>query len=108
MSNPVVTTLKRRPGPAEHALTSIPWPVDRTDFPAAEGVASQVVSLFDSPSPRLRRHLLLNHQPGGLPEELRIVPQARTESPSQSFSQCTVRTLREALDTTQYVYRECE
>src|SRR2546422_9877674 len=99
MSDPVVTTLKRRPGPAEHAPPSIPWPADRTDFPSAEGVASQVVSLFDASSPRLKRYLLLNHESAGLPDELRIVSRANSTSPPQFFSDCAIHTLREALDT---------
>jgi hypothetical protein len=99
--------LKRRPGVIEHALTSIPWPADRTDFPTAQGVDSQVVSLFDSASPRLRRYLLLNHRVGGRAEELRIV--ATSPGPSApSFSSCTVHPLRDALDPKAYVYRECE
>ena len=40
MSDTVVTRLKRRAGQAEHALTSIPWPADRTDVPGVENVDS--------------------------------------------------------------------
>ena len=108
MSDEVLTTI-RCSQPATRALTSIPWPADRTDHPAARGVANQVVTLFDSAaSPRLRRYLLLNHHPNGLPTGLQIVATPQTSSTTGHFSDCVIRTLREAMDTKEYVYRECE
>ena len=71
---------------------------------------SQVVSLFASATaPRLRRFLLLNHRPGGLPEELSIAGAAPSPARSSTFSTCDIVTLKEevARDAA-YVYREGE
>ena len=93
----------------DHALTSIPWPAERLDVPAAEGVESQVVPLFDPKlTPRLRRFLLLNHREGGLPAELKIVPRAPEPTATATFSSCEIVTLKEALDSKEYVYSERE
>jgi len=103
----MIETILTTPTQAEHALTSIPWPADRLDMPAVEGVASQVVSLFDPKlTPRLRRYLLLNHRVGGLPRELKIVARAPQAALASNFSDCTIHTLKEALDSKEYVYRE--
>src|SRR6185503_10030844 len=98
MNETTLTTLTCSHGAATHALTSIPWPVERADRPAARGVASQVVPLFDSSCARLRRYLLLNHDSGGLAQQLQIVGASSEPVKSSHFSDCTIRTLREAMD----------
>ncbi len=93
---------------AQHALTSIPWPVDRTDFPAAEGIDHQVVTLFEPAlTPRLKRYLLLTHRTDGLPNQLQLGGSVDVPTGGY-FSDVKVNTIHEALDTTKYVYRECD
>jgi hypothetical protein len=94
---------------ASHALTSIPWPVERNDFPAAEGVDYQVVTLFEPAlTPRLKRYLLLTHRAEGLPNELRLGGSLALQASGEHFSEVTINAIHEALDTTKYVYRECD
>jgi hypothetical protein len=93
---------------AQHALTSIPWPVERTDFPAVDGVDHQIVTLFEPAlKPRLKRYLLLTHRAEGLPDELRLGGSLALQG-STRFSDVAINTIHEALDTTKYVYRECD
>jgi len=97
-------------GQAKQSLTSIPWPADRTDFPAIAGGDYQVVPLFDPPaSARLRRYLLLTAGTA-LPGGLEISASTSTPASSGEFSNVTIKILRENLDrfANPYVYRECE
>ena len=72
---------------ARHALTSIPWPTDRDDVPAAIGVDHQIVQLFEPQNrPRLMRFLLLAHDPQSLPQTLHISGGDRAELPATNFS----------------------
>src|SRR3989440_4565947 len=92
---------------ARHALTSIPWPADRDDIPAARGVASQTVPLFDPHiKPCLRRYLLLTHADEGLPQTLEVIAGETASEPGDRFSNVEILTLRESLDRN-YTYREC-
>src|SRR5437762_961418 len=101
-------TLRRTPSPAKHSLTSIPWPVDRDAFPAVDGVEHQVVNLFEPAlKPRLKRFLLLTHSDTEIPAEIKLKPGRINDRP-EYFSNVKIQILREALDTKQYVYRECE
>src|SRR5690242_5378416 len=101
--------LIRSPRAARHALTSIPWPADHDDVPTVEGIAHQIVPLFEPVlTPRLRRFLLLTHSETSLPTELKLAAQKVPSSASRNFSNVEIKTLHEALDTKQYTYRECE
>ncbi len=110
MAEEILTKLRLTIGPSECSLTSIPWPADRTDVPVAANAPSQLVPLFDTAAaPRLRRFLLLNHQAGGLPEELAIVGAAPSFASSSTFSTCDIATLKEEVTRgAAYVYREGE
>lgn len=73
-----------------------------------EGIRSQAVPLFEPRlRPRLRRFLLLCEEPGGLPRELKVVPE-KPPAPGVPFSQVGLRTLKECLEIGKYVYREQE
>jgi hypothetical protein len=104
-----LVTLELGGADARRALTSVPWPAERGDVPFASNTKSQAVPLFDpSTTPRLRRYLLLTESDGGLPEKLEVAGRDAEMPSRETFSNVTVRTLREALDTKAYVYRECE
>ena len=93
---------------ARHALTSIPWPAEREDAPAARGVASQAIPLFEPHTrPRLRRYLLLTHADEGLPQTLEVGSGETAPDSNRQFSNVEIVTLRESLDKN-YTYRECE
>lgn len=93
---------------ATHALTSLPWPAGGKDLPSAIGVDSQAVPLFEPIVPvRQRRFLLLCASEKGMPSDLAIVGGKPGKS-LPAISELTVHTLREQLDSKQYVYRECE
>jgi hypothetical protein len=70
------------------------------------------VPLFDSSGqaqqPRLRRFLLLNHRDGDLPAEMKLTGASASREKTDYFSNCTIRTLRESMDSKEYVYQECE
>jgi hypothetical protein len=96
---------------ATHSLTSVPWPAERDDAPAAVGIDHQVVPLFEPKlTPRLRRFLLLTEAAGGLPEEIQIAGNTGESPVPQSFSDIAVNVLRENLDrhANSYVYSERE
>ncbi len=111
-TNEVLTRLKLPPAyqGARHALTSIPWPAERKDFPSVVGIDHQIVPLFEPAlTPRLRRYLLLA-EADSLPAELEITTAADHPSRRQFFSDVAIQTLRENLDrhTNSYVYSERE
>ncbi len=94
---------------ARRALTSIPWPGDRGDVPVADGIASQIVPLFEPHiKPRLRRYLLLCAAERGLPPEITVKGVPQPPPTTKSFSLIRLKTLRENLDKRAYVYRESE
>lgn len=81
------------------ALTSVPWPASREDWPVAVNVPSQTVPLFDPVlTPAKRRFLLLTQAKDHLPEFLQVQGgPAGSDGELEHFSHVTLHATRQNL-----------